>query len=582
MPNRLCLAVSAFVMLAFAGGAGALDMPPPAQDVLDTQRAAYEARGTKTILDLQPFRSAQSVDLAEGGAVTLISLNPAVRAWFLLELRGADGQTAVYHLENPDPARRGVALEVGTAPALVVGGDGGTETCTPWEGAPSALEEARDSGLPYAPLCGGALHLRNDVAGSRTSRERVAEFLRDNVWFGEEIVGLVKRTFYDDAFLRSGETRDDVDPGAIVDALGQAPMADRPVMSAATGIEIEGGERSRMEMGSWYAVKDAPGVYASVIHPGRIHPDILNRRGETNALDYVERAADTYLLAFDLTDVEIGYERGTEHPRLDWSPRPQGNARDWNTPGPDGVGSAKPLEMVGMLNPAHADRVIATFNGGFKREHGAFKFRDLATYNGGHHYGFVINGVVLSKLQPSLATLYTLTDGTIGMKAWEEADNETLLPRIRFARQNGVPLIVTNEQGESVPGDRVRDWLGGNWYGNANAEIRTVRSGICLKEAAGRQFLIFGYFSSMTPSGMARTFQAYGCSDAMQLDMNSLEHTYGAIYVEDEGGGLTARHIASQMAAIDAKARDGSPIPRFVGFPDNRDFFYLLRKVEKD
>ena len=214
MPNRVCPAVSALAMLVFAGGAGALDMPPPAQDVLDSQRAAYEARGTKTILDLQPFRSAQSVDLPEGGAVTLISLNPAVRAWFLLELRGADGQTAVYHLENPDPARRGLALEAGTAPALVVGGDGGTETCTPWEGAPSALQEARDSGLPFAPLCGGALHLRNDVAGSRTSRERVAEFLRDNVWFGEEIVGLVKRTFYDDAFLRSGETRDDVDTTA--------------------------------------------------------------------------------------------------------------------------------------------------------------------------------------------------------------------------------------------------------------------------------------------------------------------------------------------------------------------------------
>ena len=68
----------------------------------------------------------------------------------------------------------------------------------------------------------------------------------------------------------------------------------------------------------------------------------------------------------------------------------------------------------------------------------------------------------------------------------------------------------------------------------------------------------------------------------MQLDMNSLEHTYGAIYVEDAEGGLTPRHIASQMADIDAKARDGSPIPRFVGFPDNRDFFYLLRKIEKD
>jgi hypothetical protein len=32
------------------------------------------------------------------------------------------------------------------------------------------------------------------------------------------------------------------------------------------------------------------------------------------------------------------------------------------------------------------------------------------------------------------------------------------------------------------------------------------------------------------------------------------------------------------MRQIDARGRDGKRIPRFVGYADNRDFFYLLHK----
>jgi len=37
-------------------------------------------------------------------------------------------------------------------------------------------------------------------------------------------------------------------------------------------------------------------------------------------------------------------------------------------------------------------------------------------------------------------------------------------------------------------------------------------------------------------------------------------------------------HLVQGMAAINGETRDGWPIPRFVSFADNRDFFYLLRK----
>ena len=55
-----------------------------------------------------------------------------------------------------------------------------------------------------------------------------------------------------------------------------------------------------------------------------------------------------------------------------------------------------------------------------------------------------------------------------------------LLPRVRFARQNGVPLID-----DGVPGDQVTSWLGGNWSGSAEAELRTLRAGACMKTAPG-------------------------------------------------------------------------------------------------
>jgi len=202
----------------------------------------------------------------------------------------------------------------------------------------------------------------------------------------------------------------------------------------------------------------------------------------------------------------------------------------------------------------------------------------MATYNYGHHYGFIEKGVTLSKLQPNLSTLFGLTDGSIHMKTWTENDN-ALLPRITFARQNGVPLLETDpETGLGAPGDRVTKWGPGNWSGSAKAELRTLRAGACMAEDEQKnRFLLYGYFSSATPSAMARTFQAYGCSYAMLLDMNALEHTYLALYVS-RGGQTHVEHMVPGMALIEKKARGGTIIPRFIGFADNRDLFYVTRK----
>lgn len=542
-------------------------------DTLTAQREAYDAVRPKSVLDLQPFRDTVTVtDAATGAEITLISLNPNVGAWYLLQIRQGR-TTASYHLENPHPGAQRVALDP-AKPALLLDG----QSCQPW--AKDALDKARGSGLPYAPLCDGRLYLRNKTSGARTSLEATAEFLRDNIWGGETIVRFVRDNFFKDSQL---ETGDALGSGSGAAAAGPRPMqtdfADdkRPEIPTLLDMAIDGGDPGRMAVGAWYPVTGLPGVYASAFQPRYVAQSILRGPGKANGMDGIEAKATGYMIAFDMGRFDIGYAVGTDHPALGWSPRPPGGVRPRGMPGPDGINSAAPLVMLGMVNPVIADRAVATFTAGFKRQHGAFKYGDMAGTNYGHHYGFIEKGVILSKLQPGLSTLYVLTDGSLHMETWTPA-HDALLPRIRFARQNGVSLVEPDAKtGQPLPGPRVTQWGPGNWSGSADADLRTLRAGACMAKAAGTRFLIYGYFSTATPSAMARTFQAYGCDYAMLLDMNALEHTYLAVYART-GGKVHVEHLVPGMALIEKKMSDGTILPRFIGFADNRDLFYLTRK----
>ncbi len=298
-----------------------------------------------------------------------------------------------------------------------------------------------------------------------------------------------------------------------------------------------------------------------------------------NNLDGAEASALAYLVAFDLDRFDLGFALGTEHPGVGWSDRVPEQARNSQLPGPDGIGSIAPLISTGLVSPEDAGRTVATFTGGFKRTHGAFKYGELALKNNGSHYGFIENGVVFSKLQPGLATLFVLNDGSIQMKTWEETDNK-LLAKIKYARQNGVPLVEFDQATQSsVPGQLVARWGPGNWSGSQDEKLRSIRSGAALQTSHGKRFLIYAVFSGATPSAMARVFQAYRCDYAMLLDMNALEHTYCALY-RRSGTQLSIEHIIKGMSEVDKSAPSGQPLPRFLGYPDNRDFFYVMRRQE--
>ena len=577
---RASVATASGLCIALAlqpGAAPGTDASDPA-----AQMAQYNAPVAKTIVELQPFRRTTTATVrdAQGqpGTATLINLNPAVNAWFLLVLNweGSRG-TRSYHLENPNPGTQALALD--GAGALEITESGRPANCALWSREPDELQQARASGLPYGPLCGNRLYLRNAVPGSFSHIERVTEFLRDHVWGGDTIVNFVRETVYRDAFAETGtaspaKEKLEEAPGAPVAAQVRAEDANVAIKPEDLGIDLE--TAHDLVTGAWYPVKDAPGIYLSVMRPGAVPQAILaGYRRFVNELDSVESNALDYLVAMDLQDFEVHFALGTDHPRVGWSEHMQDQERDPKLPGPDGIGTDAPLARNGMVSPSLTPRVAVAFAGGFKREHGAFRFGDLARRNHGSHFGFMQEGVIFSKLQPGLATLYRTVDGSAHMGTWTSGDDATL-GQIADARQNGVPLIEPDPAtGNPSPGALVDQWGAGGWSGSASVQLRTVRAGACLQEK-GRRYLIFGYFSAATPSAMARVFQAYGCRYAMQLDINALEHTYFALYTH-RNGQLVVQHLIQGMAEVDRKGGD-QMAPRFLGFPDDRDFFYLLRR----
>jgi hypothetical protein len=566
---------------AAAGAEEAL--PRPSEARLE----AYRARRPKSVIDLQLFRTTTRVEISDGagarGTASLIDLNPYLHAWFLLQLEWEGRSRGVpYHLENPYPGRQRVALDAGFREGLVLSNGDQKLRCDLWSTASAMpLAAARASQRVYAPLCQGRLYLRNPAVGHKTPLEWTTDFLRDYVWEGEKISNFVRKTFFQDAFLEAGRlvpgrASEAREAGAPAPARVDAAHRGKLLNASEFGIALEGAG-GQLEVGRWYAVRGIPGVFASTLRPDLVAREVVLAEGSrVSALDGVESSALVYAVAFDLDSFEVGFAMGTDHPRVGWSDRVRIEMRDPALPGPDGFDTLAPLVMTGMLNPTQLRRVIATFAGGFKRRHGGFRHSELAKRNFGSHYGFLESGVILSKLQPGLATLAVWDDGGVDLRTWTEADDAELW-HLRHARQNGVPIVEPDPQtGATRPGALVRSWGAGNWSGSQDDRFRTLRAGVCLQESDAGRFLVYGYFSSVTPSAMARVFEAYGCRYAMHLDMNALEHTYLALYRRQQGG-LDVEHLIRGMDVLDKKEGD-RVVPRFLGFPDNRDFFYLLKR----
>ena len=85
------------------------------------------------------------------------------------------------------------------------------------------------------------------------------------------------------------------------------------------GIDLQDASPDGMLMGTWYAVKDNPGIYVSVVVPGGIAPEILRSYSNVvSGLDRVEAGELVYLVAFNLDRFDLKYALGTEHPKVNW------------------------------------------------------------------------------------------------------------------------------------------------------------------------------------------------------------------------------------------------------------------------
>ena len=541
----------------------------------------------KTILELQPFRHTSSIRIGPGSGrtVTLINLNPTINIWYVLTVEAQEGGPELsYHLENPKPETRKVVLDDKVPTGLVII-EGGNRLACDLFGSSRTLDQARNSRIPFYPLCESRLFLRNPTTGHRTTLEATAEFLRDHVWNGERVLS-AGHYIMGDRYRETGKIQatapasaaDGVSPSDLpLPALIDSKYSTQGLTSGNFGIALENPPPGGMTPGAWYGSAGNRGVYVSLIQPNLIAAELLqSHKSKVNNLDSVEASALCYLVAFDLDQFDLAYALGTDHPRVVWSDRTLTQVRDPNLPGPDGIAGVSPLVSTGLLSPFTAPQTIAVFTAGFKRAHGAFRYGDLAQVNHGSHYGFIENGVVFSKLQPGLATILVLDNGAVVMKTWEVADDQ-LLMRVKYARQNGVALVEFDAASQAgVPGRLVNRWGPGNWAGSEEMKLRTMRSGLAMQTNHGKHFLIYAVFSDATPSAMARVFQAYRCDYAMLLDMNALEHTYLGLY-RRSGSQLILDHLVKGMSELD-KLTDGELVPRFIGYPDNRDFFYVMRR----
>ena len=559
---------------------------------------ATPAESPVTIVELQAFRQAGSMKRrslsGREGTVTLTNLNPQVGAWYILTLAWKDRAAETsWHLENPRPRETSLLLDEKYPSGLVVAEGNARFPCElfPDGVASPVLERGRNSPLIYYPLCGGRVLLRNPAKGKRTALEGATEFLRDQVWGGESVIILFHHLLadrYRETAAPPNGPRTRNSPAHPADgyplpALTDLSRATQLAIPQNLGIELDppGNDGKSMTPGAWYPAAGNPGTFVSVLQPNLISSAILsNRRDLSGNLDSVEASSLCYLIAFNLDRFEVGYSRGTEYPGVGWSDRVTPQMKNSSLPGPDGIGSVAPLVSTGLIAPTEGRRTVATFTGGFKRSHGAFRYGDLSLKNNGSHYGFVENGIVFSKLQPGLATVLMLNDGSLEMKTWTEAD-DMRIPKIRHARQNGVPLAEFDPASRStLPGRLVTRWGPGNWSGSEDDKLRTIRGGMALQESQGGRFLIYAVFSAATPTAMARVFQAYQTSYAMLLDMNALEHTYLAYY-RRSGSEMSVDHLLKGMNVLDQSV-SGQVIPRFLGFPDNRDFFYVMKRNTKE
>ncbi len=551
--------------------------------VSHSNASLLETTDNKALFQLQPYKQETTATYQDGffRSSSLLNLNTNINSWYLLDLIDKDGVETTYNI-LPVSDDLKLSLDPVTPKLVIWEYPNNIYRCDIHNEIAKVVAAGRHTKFSHLSVCNDQLLIVIKQDGSRSMIERGAEILR---WLGgdaaESVINAAKYSIFNDKYLireRTGESAESWQETDNSNGLPRASIEARykhtTIPTHHLGLVTEKAEKSLLA-GKWYPLRNYPDVYTSLIMPGMVSWEIQHsHRDRVNPLGSEEKGAVVYLMAFSLSKYTLGWGHGTDHPGVGWSPRAIHITKD-NPYGPDGFNRMDPLIPLGNVPPFHWAETIGTISGGFQNRHSAFRYGELSKTNKAHQYGFMENGVMLASPNEGLATIIIYKDGRVELKRWTAQDREKL-PSIRHLRQNGVPLIHRDEEGHGIPGKYVKFWSQGNWSGTADKQLMAPRGAACLIETPQDNYMVYAYFSGATPSAMARVFQAYGCSFALQLDMNSPGQAYASLFrPKGDGSSFDIELLVTNMHMYMGGHKTS---PRYFIKPDYKDFFYIMQR----
>lgn len=513
---------------------------------------------------LVDYSQSQTITLGKY-SISLSNLNLHINKWFLLSIKSL-GSERYLHLENPIPSNR---IELTRRGFRFVTSKNQTQVneCALWSEDSISLVELNfeNHSQTFYQLCDGLLYVRL-IKPSNTllSMTEVTTSLLRKTWIGEGIINFFKPVLVDleaesDSGIKEIATTTSIakDAGRPL-AVKMRDLGKYKLVSREHQLGIELDSKSSVNFGHWNETKMHSGVYVSMFKPGLIDKNILDHHHSlVREIKPEEKDKLVYVIAYDLSQYSIDYAVGTKHPAINQNHELMGVQASYN----------KHLVPIGSIPPYEIKDAIGVFIGGFKNKHGRFKHGPLK----GKAYGYIQNGVELETMSAGLATVYLDLEGQVELGKWPEnrLAQKKLRKRIVSARQNGAMLIE-----DKIPGPYVKNWKNGNWSGSASGLGQSLRSGICLQRGENRHYLLFMAFYSATPSTMARTMQAYSCTQGMHLDMNAHMYLHNALYTFQEAKGFKVEYLNKEMLYP-----KGSKKHRFIMDNNERDFFYIKRRT---
>lgn len=344
--------------------------------------------------------------------VRLTNINPAINKWFLLQSEADPLRT--FHIENVHYFHQVSLMDSG----LSIQTDTHIIECTLWNNSDFDLfiEDFSTIENPFFPLCNGLLYLRlRRKSNTQLSlTELTTDFLRSKQ-MGEGIINYFKPLLV----KWSAENANLIKPQsasstAIKYQSAQQIMpktantSDYQTISHNLGFSTIKDKRA-IQLGDWYDVTMHKDIYTSVHTPGLADKD-YDQSHNLPPISLAESDKLIYLTAFDLAKYTVRYIMGTQHPGL------ISQAGDKNK------AILPNIVPIGSIPPYDLEKAVSVFTGGFKHRHSKFKYGP----HRGKQFGYIENGVIITPLQPGLATIYATVKGDIDIQAWPQEKTASL------------------------------------------------------------------------------------------------------------------------------------------------------------